>query len=301
MTGTPAQPQDGPERLVRLLENEGLLTDPWLRQAFLDVHREGFLPTRVWLDDDSADGGYASLDRAQDPDRWWQAAYSNEAIVTQLDDGGPHRLDSYWATPTSSASMPSTVAQMLTALGLPADREARRRTKVAEVGAATGFNAALLAELVGPENVTTIEIDPALARGARAALDTAGYEKVTVVTGDGELGYTTNALYDRWLSTASVVAVPYPWVEQTVDGGLIATPFETAFCHTGMVRLSVQDGTASGPFSLPLQFMRVRGQRAPARFDTLFTDESWEERRVRSIDADFALLNDHSAVFALSA
>jgi len=58
---------------------------------------------------------------------------------------------------------------------------------VLEIGTGTGYTAALLAHQLGPENVTTIEIDPELAARARAALATAGYEKVTVTTGDGAL------------------------------------------------------------------------------------------------------------------
>ncbi|MEU1307845.1 methyltransferase domain-containing protein [Streptomyces cinnamoneus] len=289
----------GPNRLADLLAKQGVLTEPWLRDAFAKVRRHEFLPDRVWLDDDNADGGYAVLERAADPDRWFQAAYGDEAVVTQLDDGGPQRLDSYWATPTSSASMPSTVAQMLTAISLPAEPEARRRAKVMEIGAATGYNAALMAELVGPRNVTTIEIDPALAAGARKALDASGYEEVSVVTGDGELGHAHNAPYDRVLSTASVLTIPRPWVEQTTNGGLIVSPFETAFHPTGMVCLTVRDDTATGRFSLPLQFMRVRGQRTPARFEALFTDESWEARRTKPLDSDTAFLGDPAAQFAV--
>ncbi|MFC4512249.1 methyltransferase domain-containing protein [Streptomyces ehimensis] len=289
----------GPEYLASLLAEQGVLAEPWLRAAFARVRRHEFLPDRVWLDDDSAEGGYALLERSKNPDRWMQAAYEDEAVVTQLDDGGPERLDSYWATPTSSASMPSTVAQMLTDISLPAEPTARHCTKIMEIGAATGYNAALLAELVGPGNVTTIEIDPALASGARKALDAAGYEKVTVVTGDGERGRAAGAPYDRILSTASVVAIPYTWVEQATNGGLIVSPFETAFYNTGMVRLTVQDGTATGPFSRPLQFMRVRGQRTPAHFEALFTDEAWEARRTKPLDSDTSFLRDPAAEFAV--
>ncbi|MFI1801931.1 hypothetical protein ACH427_31985 [Streptomyces sp. NPDC020379] len=49
----------GPHRLVDLLAEQGLLTEPWLRAALAHVRRHEFLPDRVWLDDDTAAGGYA--------------------------------------------------------------------------------------------------------------------------------------------------------------------------------------------------------------------------------------------------
>ncbi|MGH3329013.1 MAG: methyltransferase domain-containing protein [Streptomycetales bacterium] len=292
MTGAGELSQTGAEGLVRVLADEGHVTDPVLREAFERVSRHMFLPERIWIDDDAAEGGYALVERESSPGRWWQAAYGNEAVVTQMDDGGPDRLDPYWLTPTSSASQPGVVARMLAEISLQRDQ------RVLEIGTGTGFNAALLAEVTGQGNVTTIEVDPTVCAAARRALTLAGYENLTVACGDGEQGYPENAPYDRVLSTASVLAVPHAWVEQTIEGGRIITPFQTAFCTHGMVRLTVSGGQASGRFTAPLLFMTVRGQRRQAGFDALFTDQAWEESREKDLDADVSFFDDADAEFA---
>ncbi|WP_243726038.1 methyltransferase domain-containing protein [Actinomadura rubrisoli] len=145
---------------------------------------------------------------------------------------------------------------MLDALAL------RPGMRVLEVGTGTGYNAALLAELTGAENVTTVEVDPSLADHARRALEDAGYP-VTVVTGDGMRGYRHNAPYDRIIVTAAVREVPYAWVEQLGAGGLILVPWVASF-HPDepLAALEVRaDGTAEGRFGAPAWFMPMRSQR----------------------------------------
>lgn len=86
------------------------------------------------------------------------------------------------------------------------------------VAAGTGYNAALLAEIVGAENVVSVEIDPGLAEQARGSLRRSGHA-VAVVTADGESGYPAGAPYDRVVATAAATEVPYAWVAQTRPGG----------------------------------------------------------------------------------
>lgn len=82
-------------------------------------------------------------------------------------------------------------------------------TGVLEIGAATGINAALLAELTGPTGrVATVEIDDDLADGARASLTAAGYDEIDVVCGDGALGHPDGAPYDRIVVPNGRLVVP---------------------------------------------------------------------------------------------
>ncbi|MFE9696417.1 methyltransferase domain-containing protein [Streptomyces sp. NPDC006270] len=171
------------------------------------------------------------MDRRREPDLWWNGAYGNVAVVAQVEDRQPDRLDPHWITPTSSASLPSAVAQMA------ATAELVPELQVLEIGDATGYNLALISEIVGQDHAFGMEIDPALAADARAALEAAGYPKTTVVTGDGQQGYAPGAQYDRIVSTAAVMSVPPPWVEQTRPGGMILTPFATALCGQGRTRV----------------------------------------------------------------
>jgi protein-L-isoaspartate O-methyltransferase len=96
--------------------------------------------------------------------------------------------------------------------------------RVLEIGAGTGYNAALLAALVGPKgHVTTVDIDPEVAERARIAL--AEHDgSVVVVTGDGRDGHVAGAPYDRIIVTASSPDVPRAWFEQLAADGLLELP-----------------------------------------------------------------------------
>jgi protein-L-isoaspartate(D-aspartate) O-methyltransferase len=96
--------------------------------------------------------------------------------------------------------------------------------RVLEIGAATGFNAALLAELTGAAGtVVTIELDDDLAAEAAANLRRAGYPDVRVACGDGALGDPGQAPYDRIIVTAEAWdLVPAWWDQLTPDGRIVA-------------------------------------------------------------------------------
>ena len=77
--------------------------------------------------------------------------------------------------------------------------------RVLEIGTGTGFNAALLSKLVGSSgSVTTVEIDPDLAKVAQERLARAGFEQVHIVLGDATVGIADGSSFDRVISTASV-------------------------------------------------------------------------------------------------
>lgn len=103
-----------------------------------------------------------------------ETAYADEPVYTKHAEGAA----------TSAASQPSIVAMMLDQLEVePGDR-------VLEIGAGTGYNAALLAHLVGETGeVTTVDLDADVIDRARAGLAAAGYGHVRVILGDGEFGY----------------------------------------------------------------------------------------------------------------
>jgi protein-L-isoaspartate O-methyltransferase len=230
---------------------------PEWADAFAAVPRATFLPDLIWPYD-MARRTVAPVVRTQDPAAWLACAEADVPIVTQWDDGAhagavPGRVS------TSSASMPSVVAAML------GDLRAGPGDTVLEVGTGTGWNAALLAHRLGDANVTTVEVDPAVAATARGALERAGY-RPTVITGDGSAGHPPRAPYRRVIATCGVREIPYAWVAQTAPGGAVVAPWGTHFGNAdAVVRLEVADGAASGRFTRPVEFMKMRAQRTAVR------------------------------------
>ena len=113
-------------------------------------------------------------------------------------------------------SQPSVVARM-TALAAVGPRD-----RVLEIGAGSGYQAAILAELA--RFVFAVERIPALAEGARARLGALGYRNVSVQVMDGTLGWRAQAPFDAIVVSAGAPAVPAALAEQLVDGGRLVIP-----------------------------------------------------------------------------
>ncbi len=241
--------------MVERLVAAGALSKQW-RGSFEAVPRHLFIPDLTWQ---QGDRGLLPQHRADDPDAWLANAYADDSVVTQVDDGEPAGpVEGTGRTPTSSASMPAVVAEMLAAL------DVREGMRVLEIGTGTGYNAALLAHRLGAHNIVTVEVDPVVAEAAARSLEIAGYGGVTVVTADGAQGVASGAPYDRVISTVSCQQVPYPWVAQTVSGGLVLTPWANIYYPGGLLSLTVgQGGTATGRIVGRTWFMELRDQRIP--------------------------------------
>lgn len=113
-------------------------------------------------------------------------------------------------------SQPFVQARSLEALRLTGGE------RVLEVGAGSGYQTALLAELA--DTVVAVDRLPSLAAGARAALAALGYRNVSVVVGDGTLGWRSLAPFDAIVVAAASPDVPAPLVSQLSDGGRMVLP-----------------------------------------------------------------------------
>ncbi|MBP2046851.1 protein-L-isoaspartate O-methyltransferase [Methanobacterium aggregans] len=102
----------------------------------------------------------------------------------------------------------------------------KRGMKVMEIGTGFGYNAAVVAELLGSEgHLFTVERLESLAESARDNLERTGYSSnVTVISGDGTRGYPEEAPYDRIYATASAPEIPEPLKEQLKIGGRLIAP-----------------------------------------------------------------------------
>lgn len=108
---------------------------------------------------------------------------------------------------------------------------------VLEIGSG-GYNAALIAEIVGPTgSVTTVDIDADIVDRARAGLRRAGYEQVNVVLADAEHGVAKYAPYDRIIVTVGAWDIPPAWLDQLTPAGRIVVPLRFA----GITRLIAFD------------------------------------------------------------
>ena len=123
-----------------------------------------------------------------------------------------------------TVSQPSMIAIMLAELGCEPSQ------RVLEVGAGSGYAAAVLGQLV--REVYAIELRPALAALARANLARSGASNVQVAEGDGNLGLAAHAPYDRILVSAAPHEVPSALVEQLAAGGRIAIPVGNEHAQT---------------------------------------------------------------------
>lgn len=175
------------EQLVERLVGAGHIRTAQVAEAFRAVPRHLFLP-----DVESV------------------KAYADEAIPTKWDRDG---------RPISSSSQPAIMVAMLEQLGVEPGHH------VLEIGAGTGYNAALMAYLVGESGaVTTVDIDEDLVGQARVHLAEAGYPDVTVVCADGAVGAPENGPYDRMILTVGAWDLAPAWLEQLADGGRLVLP-----------------------------------------------------------------------------
>ncbi|MBT2508617.1 methyltransferase [Streptomyces sp. ISL-98] len=245
--GSTAQVHPQHAELVELLAEQGLVSERW-REVWERVPRHLFIPPTIWRQ------GPERCEPVTTDAEWWQLVYSDEPVVTQIDDGAANGP----GVATSSNSQPSMVATMLQHLKVEDGH------RVLEIGTATGHVAALLSERLGDELIFSVEIDPPLAHEARENLATLGYAP-TVVVADGEHGWAEAAPYDRLIATCALRRVPYELVRQVKPGGILVAPMAGEFWSGAIVQLSIQEGgIASGPFRGGASYMPMRSHRAPA-------------------------------------
>jgi methyltransferase of ATP-grasp peptide maturase system len=233
-------------RLAHTLTESGDLTDPQWRRVFARVPRHAVVP-HFARNAQKPEGTRYELVTSTNPaqhDEWLREVYTDTTLITQV-DGEPvetrFTAGRGFGKHSSSSTKPGLMLRMLETLDI------RDGHRVMEIGTGTGFNAMLLAERLGAELVTTIDIDAKLTHAASIRLAAAGY-RPTFVRGDGRNGYAPNAPYDRVIATCSYPAVPARWIEQTTNGGLILT--DLAGMIGGAMLLATVDGngTAHGRF-----------------------------------------------------
>jgi protein-L-isoaspartate(D-aspartate) O-methyltransferase len=171
-------------------------------------------------------------------------------LLPQAYDDGPLPIGA-----GQTISQPYIVAYMTEALKVQPSH------KVLEVGTGSGYQAAVLSQLV--REVYTIEIVPELAARAEALLRSLSRTNVRVRAGDGYAGWPEQAPFDRIIVTAAPEELPRPLIEQLADGGLLVAPVGRQSAPQWM---TVVEKTGKGVVerrTIPVQF--VPFTRGPGR------------------------------------
>lgn len=174
---------------VDSLVASGVLRSPRVTQAFEQVMRHDFLPEHLK-----------------------NHAYVDHAIAVKTRPAPTGKSECI-----SSSTQPSLMAMMLEALELD------EGMRVLEIGTGTGYNAALMAEIVGPTgHVTSMEIDVQLANSARARFQNDG--RIQVVTADALNAPVEEREFDSLIVTASAPDIPVHWTKAIKTGARFAIP-----------------------------------------------------------------------------
>lgn len=149
-------------------------------------------------------------------------------------------------------SQPYIVAYMTEALRLGAD------ARVLEIGTGSGYQAAVLAEIV--KEVYTIEIFPELGNAAKQRLKELGYANVEVKVADGYYGWEEHAPFDAIVVTCAADHVPPPLIKQLKESGVMCIPVGSPFFDQSLVLVKKQaDGKVTTRNLLPVAFVPLLG------------------------------------------
>ena len=211
-------------RLIDGLRDRGAIRDPRVEAALRAVRRHWFLP-----------------------DIALEAVYRDRAVVTHRDDEG---------VAISSSSQPALVALMLEQLSVETGMT------VLEIGTGTGYNAALLGQLVGSGGtVLTVDLDPVVTAAASRHLAAAGASNVEVMTADG-WGLQTSTLFDRIEATVGVWDLSPAWHAGLKPGGVLVVPIWLRAGQQFSVAFTEVDGRLESAGVEACGFMRMRGPGA---------------------------------------
>jgi protein-L-isoaspartate(D-aspartate) O-methyltransferase len=229
------------EKYVLKLRAAGAIRSHRVESAFQTVERHRLVETFFYR------GEQRRITVRHDPERPrredLEVIYADTALVTRYVDG----------MPASSSSAPSLVAEMLELL------ELREGMKVLEIGAGTGYNAALMAEIVGDQRVViTVDNQQDVVEQTRRLLGNAGYAGIRVLARDGFEGVADAAPFDRIVATVGCSDLSPHWVEQLADGGTMLIPLQHAEGHP-LTAVRKQDGELRGRLVGWTGFMPVRG------------------------------------------
>jgi protein-L-isoaspartate(D-aspartate) O-methyltransferase len=244
--------------MVDGLAASGAVRDPAVLGALRQVPREMFVP-RFW----SAPPGVRPGNLADV--REWRVTDDRDDALRLVYDGTralPIRRDPRAGGPiigprvTSTISAPNVVGMMLELLDIMPGMS------ILEIGAGSGYNAALLAELAGPAgSVTSVDIDDGLVAETSARMTAAGYAGVQLLAADGYFGVPQRAPFDRIVATVGCVDVSPAWLDQLSPGGFCLLPLQHGGWHP-LITVRSLAGEVTGVVVGGTGFVPIQGRQA---------------------------------------
>ncbi len=249
------------EMVDRLIAQEALWS-PRLIDAFRQTPRHRFLER---LYQHGRDGAWREVDVTALGPAEISLVYSDRALTTRLSPVPPGTAP----VPISSSSQPSLMAQMLE------DLRPAPGLRVLEVGAGTGYNAALLAHVVGPGNVVSVDVDRDVLSEAERHLGSLAERAVRLVHADGRTALSPSPFpsppggegkgegekpFDRIMVTAATPDLEPAWLEQLAPGGVLVAPLVLGPGLSFVVRGTVRGGVFRGRLTRPAYFMPLRAE-----------------------------------------
>lgn len=234
--------------LIDQLITRGALWSAPLLAAFRATPRHYFLH-RVWS---TRENRWRDVDCHQADEAELRLVYCDRAVTTRLSAAAGETQ-----VAISSSSQPSLMAQMLE------DLQLRPGLRMLEIGAGTGYNAALLAHVVGA--VTSLDVDRDVLAEAARHLARLPDRHVQLVHADGRLGFPEAAPYDRIQVTAATADLEPAWLEQLAPGGLVQAPMDLAPGLAWLVQGEADAGVFRGAITRAAFFMPLRDEGDPGR------------------------------------
>lgn len=252
------------EKAVKLYKERGAPLSDAAKNAFLATPRHIFAK-RFY---DHGTGEWVDLNQ-DNLEIHLPSIYSDNPITLQKEES---------ALPPSTISQPSFVLHMLDLL------EIKPGQSIFELGAGSGWNAALIARLVGPSGrVVSAEIITDIADRAEMSLQELGIDNVEIIKGDGGSGWAAGAPYDRLIFTAGSFNLPAPYFEQVKAGGRILFILKIPGGGDILHILEKKEGYFTSSHALACGFVPMTGETANDRFAPIDIESmpDWEWYKAR--------------------
>lgn len=149
-------------------------------------------------------------------------------------------------------SQPYIVASMTEELNINPE------SKVLEIGTGSGYQTAILAEIV--KSVCSLEILPSLSSASTSVLSQLGYKNVKTISGDGYKGWSSEAPFDGIIITAAAPKIPESLLKQLIDGGTMVFPLEEKVGQQKLIKITKHNNNYDIKTLYPVRFVPMVGE-----------------------------------------